>query len=107
MSITMTKKLNEALIYEILAVVDEIPFGKVATYGQIAYLVNRPKNSRLVGRVLSMANDYGQYPCHRVVNHAGRLAPGWLEQKDLLLEEGILFKDDNHVLMAQCQWEIE
>ena len=107
MSITMTKKLNEALIFEILAVVDEIPFGKVATYGQIAYLVNRPKNSRLVGRVLGMANDYGQYPCHRVVNHAGRLAPGWLEQKDLLLEEGILFKEDNHVLMPKYQWDIE
>ena len=60
------------------------PEGKVATYGQIARLIGREKNARLVGRVLSMAEFYGRYPCHRVVNHAGRLAPGWKEQKGLL-----------------------
>ena len=72
----MSNILNDDLIYEILSVVDEIPEGKVATYGQIARLIDRPKNARLVGRVLSMAEYYGKYPCHRVVNHAGRLAPG-------------------------------
>lgn len=65
--------LNEDLIYEILSVVEEIPEGKVATYGQIARLIGRDKNSRLVGKVLSMSEFYGNYPCHRVVNHSGRL----------------------------------
>lgn len=69
--------MDEDLIYEILSVVEEIPEGKVATYGQIASLIGREKNSRLVGKVLSMAEYYGKYPCHRVVNHAGRLVPGW------------------------------
>ena len=69
--------LDEDLIYEILSVVEEIPEGRVATYGQIARLIGREKNSRLVGKVLSMAQYYGEYPCHRVVNHAGRLVPGW------------------------------
>ena len=69
--------LKEDLIYQILSVVEEIPEGHVATYGQIARLIGREKNARLVGRVLSMAEYYGDYPCHRVVNHAGRLAPGW------------------------------
>ena len=71
-----TKILQEDLIYEILSAVEEIPEGKVATYGQIARLTGREKNARLVGKVLSMAQYYGSYPCHRVVNHAGRLAPG-------------------------------
>lgn len=31
--------INENLIYEILAVVEEIPKGKVYTYGQIARLM--------------------------------------------------------------------
>ncbi|MEE3440333.1 MGMT family protein, partial [Ruminococcus sp.] len=35
--------LNSDLIYEVLAVVDEIPKGKVATYGQIARLIGRDK----------------------------------------------------------------
>ena len=71
----MKRILQEDLIYEILSVVGEIPEGSVATYGQIARLIGRDKNARLVGRVLSMADRYGDYPCHRVVNHAVRLAP--------------------------------
>ena len=51
------------------------------------------KNARLVGKVLSMAEFYGKYPFHRVVNHAGRLVPGRKEQKNMLCEEGIFFKD--------------
>ena len=47
--------MSEDLIYEILSVVGEIPEGKVATYGQIARLIGRDKNARLVGKVLSMA----------------------------------------------------
>ena len=43
-----------------------------------------------------MAEYYGSYPCHRVVNHAGRLVPGWNEQRQLLLEEGAILKDESH-----------
>lgn len=96
--------LNEDLIYEILSVVEEIPEGKVATYGQIARLIGRDKNSRLVGKVLSMAEFYGKYPCHRVVNHAGRLVPGWKEQRFLLENEGVGFKDDIHVNLKNFLW---
>ena len=38
----------------------------------ISKLNGREQNSRLVGKVLSMAAFYGNYPCHRVVNHARR-----------------------------------
>lgn len=101
----MTEVLTEDLIYEILSVVEEIPEGKVASYGQIAKLIGRDKNARLVGKVLSMAEYYGKYPCHRVVNHAGRLAPHFFEQRQLLLKENVKFKDDCHVDMKKCQWD--
>ena len=94
----MKKILDERLIYEILSVVEEIPRGKVATYGQIARLIGKEKNARLVGRVRS-------YPCHRVVNHAGRLVPGWHDQGLLLLEEGAVFKDNGDVDLKACQWD--
>lgn len=97
--------LNEDLIYEILSVVEEIPEGCVATYGQIARLTGREKNVRLVGRVLSMAEYYGRYPCHRVVNHAGRTAPGWPEQRALLEDEGVTFKPDGHVDLKRHRWD--
>lgn len=101
----MGKILNKDLIYEILSVVEEIPEGNVATYGQIARLIGRDKNSRLVGKVMSMSGYYGQYPCHRVVNHAGRLVPGWREQKFLLESEGVTMKDENHVNLKKHQWD--
>ena len=98
--------LGRELIYEILSAVAEIPRGKVATYGQIARLIGRERNARLVGQVLSQAELYGDYPCHRVVNHAGRLVPGWTEQGFLLQQEGISLKDETHVDMKKYQWEI-
>ena len=97
--------LTEELIYEILSAVEEIPKGYVASYGQIAKLIGRDKNARLVGKVLSMAEFYGKYPCHRVVNHAGGLAPHFYEQKNLLLEEGVSFIGDR-VDMKKCRWDI-
>lgn len=96
---------REDLIYEILSVVEEIPEGRVATYGQIARLIGREKNARLVGKVLGMAEEYGEYPCHRVVNHAGRTAPNWSKQRELLEKEGVIFKGNGCVDMKMCQWE--
>ena len=101
----MKSILKEDLIYQILSVVEEIPEGYVATYGQIARLIGREKNARLVGRVLSMAEYYGDYPCHRVVNHAGGLAPGWPEQRFLLEKEGVLLKQNGCVDLKHHQWK--
>lgn len=97
--------MDERLIYEILSVVEEIPPGQVATYGQIARLIGRERNARLVGRVLRMAGHYGEYPCHRVVDYSGRLAPGWPEQAFLLLQEGVPLRDPDHVDIARCRWK--
>ena len=97
---------DENRIYEILSVVGEIPPGRVATYGQIARLIGREKNARLVGKVLSRAEWYGDYPCHRVVNHAGRLAPGFREQEELLRAEGVGFLPGGRVDMKRFQWEV-
>lgn len=101
----MKQILDEDLAYEILSVVEEIPEGKVATYGQIARLIGREKNSRLVGQVLSRSEYYGDYPCHRVVNHSGRLVPGWDNQKQLLTTEGVTMKNATHVNLKHHQWE--
>lgn len=101
----MKRVLDEDLAYEILFAVEEVPEGKVATYGQIAKLIGREKNSRLVGQVLSRSQYYGDYPCHRIVNHCGRLVPGWDNQKNLITKEGITMKDDIHVNLKKHQWD--
>lgn len=100
----MKKVTGDEVAYEILSVVEEIPYGAVATYGQIARLIGRDRNARLVGKVLGNADLYGQYPCHRVVNHTGRTAPGWPEQRSLLELEGVCFKENGCVDMKRFQW---
>lgn len=99
--------MDENVIYQVLAIVSEIPAGKVASYKQIAIMAGREKNARLVGKILCHASMYGNYPCHRVVNSVGRLVPGWDKQRDLLLQEGIHFKANGNVDMKKCGWKIK
>lgn len=99
--------LTEDLSYLIYSIVEEIPEGCVATYGQIAKLIGKERNSRLVGRALKMAFRYGNFPCHRVVNHKGRVTPGWNEQISLLKSEGVTFRDECHVDLKKHRWNIE
>lgn len=100
------RRSADELAYEVLSVVSEIPHGRVATYGQIARLIGREKNARQVGAVLSAAERYGDYPCHRVVNHAGRTAPGWSEQVELLRSEGVELRANGCVELRRYQWDM-
>ena len=99
------KPMNEKLMREVYAVADSIPPGKVMSYGQIAALLGRPKNSRLIGKIMSLADRYGDHPCHRVVNSAGRTVPGWPEQRELLEAEGVTFRNNGNVDMAKHRVE--
>lgn len=99
------RPMNEKLMREVYAIADSIPPGKVMSYGQIAAVLGRPKNSRLIGKIMSMADRYGDHPCHRVVNSAGRTVPGWPEQRELLEAEGVTFKANGNVDMAKHRAE--
>ncbi len=102
----MALKMDDRFAYEVLSVVAEIPEGCVATYGQIAMLCGKEKHSRQVAKILSRAGFYGDYPCHRVVNHYGRLAPGWAEQEALLKAEGVLLNSSGNVELKKYRWNV-
>ena len=85
-------------------VVCQIPAGCVATYGQVARLMGCPHCARQVGFALHANHKPREVPCHRVVNHAGRLAPHWSEQRMLLEAEGVMLRDDGHVDMRRFRW---
>jgi len=89
---------------KVFAVVRQVPAGSVATYGQVAFLAGYPTRTRMVGQALHHAPDLADLPCHRIVNAAGRLVPGWAGQRVLLEEEGIIFKDNGCVDLKQCLW---
>lgn len=101
------KKSNDEFACSVLSAVRCIPPGRVTTYGQLACMVGHPCRARLVARVLSHAEEYGSFPCHRVVNHAGRIAPCWPEQAQLLREEGVTFRNETHVELRLSLWSGE
>ena len=94
-----SQTVTDELALLILAVVVTIPFGKVASYGQVAALVGLPKHARLVGRVLSRMDDSSEVPWHRVINVQGRISLsrlddlGFNEQQARLLSEGVVIKN--------------
>ena len=78
--------------------VKRIPYGKVATYGQIAMLAGNPRWSRVVGYALHVNPDPENIPCYRVVNRLGEpsraFAFGGINEQILLLQnEGVEFTD--------------
>lgn len=104
---------NTSFFERVYTVVREIPFGKVATYGQIARLCGSPRSSRAVGYALHVNPLPGIIPCHRVVNREGRLAPAFAfggaeVQKDLLEREGVaVYKDGSlyYVDINKYRWD--
>jgi len=107
-----TAALNNDFAYAVLSAIAEIPEGKVATYGQIARLIGYPKKKHPARApraprmpALSRLEYYGDYPCHRVVNATGRLAPGWAAQATLLQAEGVALIDATHVSLKLYRWK--
>ncbi len=91
--------------------VEQIPRGKVATYGEIALLSGSPRAARAVGNVLHHNPHPIETPCHRVVNGKGRLAPafafGGMEvQRQLLEQEGITFLPNGRVDLSKHLWKL-
>ena len=104
---TSVKKKNDFFdkVYKIVA---KIPYGKVATYGDIAEACGIRSSARTVGWALNGAKDSG-LPCHRVVNRFGALT-GKLHfgsydiMEDLLRSEGVKFDKDGCVILKDFLW---
>ena len=95
-------------IYE---TVRQIPYGRVATYAQIAELAGDRKMARAVGNALHKNPDSAGIPCFRVVNSKGELAGefafgGAGRQAKLLEAEGIEVID-GVVDLVRYQWKNE
>jgi methylated-DNA-protein-cysteine methyltransferase-like protein len=93
----------------ILAVVRQIPRGRVATYGQIAALAGLARQPRLVGYALHALPASTAVPWHRVINARGMVSirsdgTASLSQRLLLEREGIHFDGRGRVSLERHQW---
>lgn len=90
-----TRKTSEKTVYErIYDAVLQIPYGCVATYGQVAAMAGNRYYARSVGNALHRNPAPDVIPCYRVVNSKGMLAEhfafgGANRQQKLLEAEGV------------------
>ncbi len=92
----------------IYTIVRQIPYGQVATYGQIARLVGRC-SARLVGYAMAGLPFDSDVPWHRVINYKGRISPragiGSQLQRQRLEAEGVLFHPDGSIDLERFRWQ--
>lgn len=92
-------------------IVEQIPPGKVATYGQIARLAGMAGHARFVGYALHRLPGHLNIPWQRVINSRGEIslpvADGqYALQKALLEKEGVIFVNEK-IDLEKFGWEPE
>jgi len=90
-------------------VVAAIPYGRVASYGQVAELAGIGRGARMIGWALGQAPDRAALPWHRVLNAQGKISipkssRSRAEQIRRLTDEGIVV-NDGKVDMRRYRWE--
>lgn len=96
------------LYEQIYDAVKKIPYGRVATYGQIGTMCGNPYFARVVGNALHNNPNPDEIPCYRVVNSKGELTKSFAFgglgiQAELLRAEGIEVID-GAIDLKKYQW---
>jgi methylated-DNA-protein-cysteine methyltransferase-like protein len=86
------KPSSNRMFRAMLAQVRRVPYGKVATYGDVAYAAGFPGGARQVAWALHLS--YHGLPWHRIVGAKGKIllgGEGGFEQRMRLQAEGVRF----------------
>ena len=93
--------------------VRQIPYGKVATYGQVAELANFYGRARMVGYALFRLAPDTDVPWQRVINAKGEISESPFRngddylQRSLLEAEGVEFNRGGKIDLKKYRWRPE
>lgn len=96
---------------DVMAVVRQIPKGRVTSYGAVAKYLGAGRSSRIVGYCMNKAHTVKPaVPAHRVVNRAGLLTgkhhfATHTRMEELLKREGVKVKKDQVVDFMRLYWD--
>lgn len=93
---------------QIFAIIHQIPFGQVATYGQIAKMAGYPGYARHVGKVLAQLPEQTRLPWFRVINSRGEISLSGSDkerQRTKLMAEDIAVSEEGKIRLKQYQWQ--
>jgi methylated-DNA-protein-cysteine methyltransferase related protein len=100
-------KERSMLSEHIIMLIKSIPFGRVTTYGSLAFMAGNKGASLHVVRILNSCSIKDDLPWYRVVNSKGTISltgEGYDEQRRLLEEEGIVFDDKGRIDFSRYLW---
>jgi methylated-DNA-protein-cysteine methyltransferase-like protein len=94
---------------EVMDTIRHIPRGRVASYGQVAWLAGHPGGARQVAWILHSCSDRHRLPWQRVIGAGGRISlpsgRGLEEQRRRLRAEGVPVDPRGRVDLRKYQWE--
>ena len=101
---------KEGFFERVYAVVRQVPYGRVTSYGAIARFLGTGGSARMVGWAMNNAHNLEDVPAHRVVNRNGVLTgkhhfPGTRLMEQLLENEGVEVVDDQVVDFKTRFWD--
>ncbi|HWF43613.1 MAG TPA: MGMT family protein [Candidatus Kapabacteria bacterium] len=93
------QKNTPTFYHKVYAIVEQIPRGKVTTYGAIAEILGMKRSSRMVGQALNAIPEGFDIPAQRVINRIGALSGahhfgGYERMRKMLEREGVTFKGE-------------
>lgn len=101
---------NSDFFERVYAVVRQIPYGRVTSYGAVARAIGAAKASRTVGYAMNASHSLPDVPAHRVVNRLGLLTGkhhfgGVNAMQQLLEAEGVVVVDDQIQNFQSLFWD--
>lgn len=100
--------MEESFYERVINIIQSIPEGKVATYGEIADYAGNQRAARQVAYILNSSWRKHNLPWYRVINSKGSISlpkdRGYELQKKLLKREGIIFDKDDCIDLKRFQW---
>lgn len=95
----------------VIKILQQVPFGKVTTYGAVSQLAGSSAGARQVVRILHSSSNKYNLPWHRVVNRLGQIpersSMSHLEQKRRLQDEGVEVSETGLVNLDRFLWSPE
>ncbi|WP_430906149.1 MGMT family protein [Maribacter sp. 2-571] len=104
------KPENKNFFERVYRVAEQIPYGRVTSYGAIAKYLGAARSARMVGWAMNGAGNLPKVPAHRVVNKIGLLTgkhhfDGTNLMQQLLENEGIQVIDNQIQHFEKHFWD--
>jgi methylated-DNA-protein-cysteine methyltransferase related protein len=102
---------NASFFDLVYAIVRQVPYGRVTSYGAIAAYLGSKGSARMVGWAMNASHKQKEaVPAHRVVNRKGLLTGkhhfgGSSVMQELLTSEGIIVEDNQIRNFSKVFWD--